>query len=754
MKNEFRPSGPQLTAEELQQVKWLLGGVLTLISIVTVLYLDIPAWTLMVVTTIATVAVILRPSWPGRIPRMVHRLAFPFIVAMFAGDLWLNGELLPAMVRLDILLLLYRVISYRQKRDDLQLIVLGLFLVVLAGVLSVSLMFAVHILVFTAGALALLLVLTLAETSASSTPIPPGETPKWARHVGWRTLLRRVRQVTNWRVVALGTVLFAGLVALSALLFVMIPRFQLENGLFLERFVSKKTRSGFSDTIRFGEVTEILQDNSVALSVDVSDRAQIPASPYWRMLVLDEYRDGTFRLSNPLRRSAFSTERRGQTVRGRGRSPRRAESTQWTFYLEAGISRYLPLLGGFEELRFREPQNFRTARGLELVTLRDDPATMIAYRVQGMTSADTIPDGEFGAQLASRRKNPLAAGALMLGVDLPAADLTALQDINAEITNGGEVSAAEFGRRATEWLGSHHAYSLRPNFPPGTADPMIRWLKSREGGHCELFAGSLVMLARVAGFPARVITGYHGGSWNGFSNNFTLRNSDAHAWAEVFDVQTQSWVRVDATPGGANADASANTPAMVQQRRNDRSWKARIESLRIFWYRQIVNFDQNNQLDAIATVKQASEASGKRLREALDRVGALFRGWSSAPWNGRRVAGAASLAGIAVVIVVMGFWMRHAWKNKRWLRQGKGAGDRVRIEAGRWLTRLQSIEVAQAEASRGDVISALQRIRYGRREAWGDVPEIFLRARRLWRKRHAVRHVPKESGPRKTEKSG
>jgi len=67
-------------------------------------------------------------------------------------------------VRLDILLLLYRGSTYRQRRDDLQVIVLGLFLIVVAGVLTVSLTFAVQILAFTGCALAFLLVITLTDS--------------------------------------------------------------------------------------------------------------------------------------------------------------------------------------------------------------------------------------------------------------------------------------------------------------------------------------------------------------------------------------------------------------------------------------------------------------------------------------------------------------------------------------------------------------------------------------------------------------
>src|ERR1043165_5532171 len=154
---------PQLTLEELQQLKWLLGALLSLIGVSTVFYMDVDAWTLMAITAAATLSTLFRPTLPGRLPGFVHTLAFPAIVAFFVVDFWLKGEVLPAMVRLDSLLLIYRNVTYRQRRDDLQIIVLGLFLVVVAGVLTVSLMFAVHLLIYTGCALALLLVVTLSD---------------------------------------------------------------------------------------------------------------------------------------------------------------------------------------------------------------------------------------------------------------------------------------------------------------------------------------------------------------------------------------------------------------------------------------------------------------------------------------------------------------------------------------------------------------------------------------------------------------
>ena len=96
--------------------------------------------------------------------------------------------------------------------------------------------------------------------------------------------------------------------------------------------------------------------------------------------------------------------------------------------------------------------------------------------------------------------------------------------------------AGDFSARAIAWLRARHHYSLSPLVPPGGGDPLVRWMASREPGHCELFAGALVVLARSAGFPARVVTGFKGGTWNAYSGNYTIRNSDAHAWAEVWDL--------------------------------------------------------------------------------------------------------------------------------------------------------------------------------------------------------------------------
>lgn len=736
-KRAGRVGRPQLTLDELHQLKWLLGGVLTLLGVSTVFYMDVEAWSLMAVTTAITVATLLRPALPARLPAVAHTLAFPVIVAFFACDLWITAEVLPAMVRLGILLLLYRNISYRQRRDDLQVIVMGLFLIIVAGVLTVSLLFAVQILIYTGCALAFLLTITLtdaAEGGQKPVPYKAGELPAWVAHTDWRRLFRRLREVADWRVATLGAGLFVGVVGVSALLFLAIPRFQLENSLFLDRYISKKAKSGFSDSIKFGDVTEIQQDTGLALSVDVSDREQVPAMPYWRMLVLDEYRDGTFRFSPGLRRAALGNERTDTALRGEAR-PRRGEAAFWTFYLESGVSRYLPLLGEFERLQFREPQNFRLAAELNVVALRDEPVSMTAYRVEGLDTSGVLPDAAFAKRWRERDAAGLLRMSMQSRVGASDADRARLGQVATEITGGqADLPATEFSRRAEDWLRKNHSYTLSPRVPGGEGDPLVRWLVSHEAGHCELFAGSLVLLARTAGFPARVVTGFRGGSWNAFSNNFTIRNSDAHAWAEIFDETAGVWRRADALGIGAAQSSETKGEAALAPR-FDRSWSARFDSLRVFWYRRIVNFDQRSQAETLKAVKAATQNSGRRLREALESVGAMVKGWLAGPWDGDRLI----RMGAAVIMAggIMGWWLTQGrgWLRGRWQGRIGRPDDPVRAAAGRWLRELADSAHGRSNAAEAkpDVVAELQRVRFGARETWREPDAVFRRAKQAVR---------------------
>jgi len=87
-------------------------------------------------------------------------------------------------------------------------------------------------------------------------------------------------------------------------------------------------------------------------------------------------------------------------------------------------------------------------------------------------------------------------------------------------------------------------YTLEP--PILGADSVDEFFFDTKAGFCEHFASAFAVLMRAAGVPARVVTGYQGGDLNPVDRIITVRQSDAHAWTEVF-LAGRGWVRIDPT---------------------------------------------------------------------------------------------------------------------------------------------------------------------------------------------------------------
>lgn len=120
--------------------------------------------------------------------------------------------------------------------------------------------------------------------------------------------------------------------------------------------------------------------------------------------------------------------------------------------------------------------------------------------------------------------------------------------ISQEITSQATTPQAKV-QAILQYLAQHYRYQTTVTLAP-EIDPIESFLKQQQGGHCELFASALVMLARSQGIPARYVTGYYVYEWNQWGHFFTIRDCDAHAWAEVF-YPGMGWQTIEATPGGA-----------------------------------------------------------------------------------------------------------------------------------------------------------------------------------------------------------
>jgi protein-glutamine gamma-glutamyltransferase len=162
-------------------------------------------------------------------------------------------------------------------------------------------------------------------------------------------------------------------------------------------------------------------------------------------------------------------------------------------------------------------------------------------------------------------------------------------------------------------------------------------------GFCGHYASAFAVLMRAAGIPARVVTGYQGGTFNRFANYWIVRQSDAHAWDEIW-IDGRGWLRIDPTSviapsrveHGLNGAASADTPS--ESRWHYRvSWLAdtrlRLDALRLLWRERILLFNDDSQTQLLEWL-HIPEPDGQKL--VLVLAGALILVLCWLTWQVRR----------------------------------------------------------------------------------------------------------------------
>jgi transglutaminase-like putative cysteine protease len=141
--------------------------------------------------------------------------------------------------------------------------------------------------------------------------------------------------------------------------------------------------------------------------------------------------------------------------------------------------------------------------------------------------------------------------------------------------------------------------------PPLGINSIDDFLFDTKQGFCEHYASAFVFLMRAANIPARVVTGYQGGEYNDVGNYYIVRQSDAHAWAEVW-LAGQGWVRVD--PTGAIAPdrverglsaALSDKAALPFMERNPPQWmrnlRFNLDALANQWNQWVLGYDTERQ---------------------------------------------------------------------------------------------------------------------------------------------------------------
>lgn len=119
-------------------------------------------------------------------------------------------------------------------------------------------------------------------------------------------------------------------------------------------------------------------------------------------------------------------------------------------------------------------------------------------------------------------------------------------------------------------------------------------------GFCEHYASAFTVMMRMAGIPARVVTGYMGGWFNNIGSYVLVRQSDAHAWSEVW-LEGSGWTRIDPTAAVAPSRVERGAIESLEQRRHalDFEWLRNVRNtfdlFQRTWNNWIVAFGSDSQ---------------------------------------------------------------------------------------------------------------------------------------------------------------
>ncbi len=171
-------------------------------------------------------------------------------------------------------------------------------------------------------------------------------------------------------------------------------------------------------------------------------------------------------------------------------------------------------------------------------------------------------------------------------------------------------------------------YTLEP--PLLGVNTVDDFMFTTKQGFCEHYASSFVFLMRAANIPARVVTGYQGGEFNDVGNYYIVRQSDAHAWAEVW-LAGQGWVRIDPTAAIAPERVQRNLSAAVSNNaalpfmaRNPPQWmrdlRFNLDSLANQWNQWVLGYDTERQF-AFLTRLGMEDVTWQKM--ALDMAGGM-----------------------------------------------------------------------------------------------------------------------------------
>lgn len=375
------------------------------------------------------------------------------------------------------------------------------------------------------------------------------------------------------------TKMFLQALPLAVLLFLFFPRLP---GQFWAVPARASAITGLSEEMTPGDVSELSLSSAIAFRAKFEGKAPPPRERYWRGPVMHQFDGRTWRYAG-VSYTPQHIASSGATYRYRiSLEPQRRN---WIFALD--------MVTDWDQKRAYRAEDF------QLYARQEQLSVLTSFDLESTPTYVTT----------SELRNDLRR----LDTYIPHNRNTRTIELARQMRESAGSDEAFIQSILTKFASEEYYYTLQP--PALDLNAVDDFLFNTKRGFCEHFASAFTVMARSVGIPARVVTGYQGGEFNPMGGYFIVRQSDAHAWSEVW-LEGQGWQRIDPTAAIAperierGLDAAISSEETVPGRvlrQNAFLTKVRMawDAANTFWNDQIVEFgeDQQNWLLRLFNIK-------------------------------------------------------------------------------------------------------------------------------------------------------
>ena len=412
---------------------------------------------------------------------------------------------------------------------------------------------------------------------------------------------------------------------------------------------------GFSENVTLGQIGTLKQDDGLVMRVRVEE-PQTPRELRWRGIALDEFTGRSWKKSAQARQVEVAvTERPGFYQFGTTQAVHRL--TTQTFFLEPLETSVLFAAPRVVAIQADLP--FVRIDGEGSVQSRRHQFERLMYKAISDTNEPRMDELR-----NDMRPYPIAYYRyLQLPDDLD----RRIESLSTAIILHANASNRYDAAKAIEsHLQRGYAYSLE--MKATGPDPLADFLFNVKSGHCEYYSTAMAVLLRTRGVAARVVNGFLPGEYNEAAGAYTVRQSDAHSWVEVYFPETRSWVTFDPTPSAGRVEpVRSGLTAQLQKY---------AEALELLWFQYVVGYDKQEQRSLAASIHNQVFDYGRTVSKVLATIQRYLTG------------NVLSLAILILALALIGFVLLFGKRFWRWARMGAIG----LTEDGRTYSRVQFYE--------------------------------------------------------------